>query len=125
MAKETLYYRPNGPQLTVEVTCGHAQDGVYDIYLREPGSHHIIWNEEGDFESDLDDRFPLPGKASEQRGRKLHCSCRVVMLGGDSRYAVFMKVCQGDRLLGVVTESGESDASTVPLDLIARLRPEE
>jgi len=41
------------------------------------------------------------------------------------KYAVFLKLTQDGKLLGTVTESGETSLSTLPLDLTAVIVPQE
>jgi len=121
MPKETIRFDPNGDALSVELTCVHAQDGVYNLYLWAPDSNRPIWERSGDFESSADDRYTLPGSAAEQGGRKAHASMRVILIPPETKYEVRLTVRQGDEDIGVVTASGDSTQSTVPLDLVARL----
>lgn len=121
MAKKTINFDPEGDSLTVELACGHAQDGVYNLYIWEADTNEIVWETFGDFESSADDRYTIPGETRDHKGRKFHASLRVILIPPIKQYDVTLRIFQGGRELGTVIESGESDFPTLPLDLVARL----
>jgi hypothetical protein len=114
---------PKGPQLTVEVRCGHAQAGAYVLKLWD--ANEVVQREEGTFFDPTDDTYKLTGTAAKQVGRLLQCTAELEIIPPIKQFALLMTVWQGSKRVGpVLTASGETDEPQVTRSLFARFTAE-
>ena len=118
MVQEVMF-DGSGSQLKVEIRCGHAQAGAYVLTLWNRNDVHQRW--EGTFFNPDDDTYKLPGRAATHDGRLLQCLFSVEIIPPVQKFALMMTIWQGTQKLGVVTDSGETDASQVTKNLFAQL----
>lgn len=118
---ETVRFRKSGGPIVAEITCGHAQEGAYTLFLWEKDSNSIVMEKKGNFLNPEDDAYELPRPVKQNDGRLLECLTTVVVTPPIHKFAVFLKISQDGKKLGVVSASGESDQPAVTVDLFARL----
>ena len=109
----------NGAELRVEIRIGHAQAGAYKLKLWD--GNKVIHRWEGLFDDPKADNYVLPGKAAEHEGRLLQCRFGVDLIPPIKQYALLMTLWQGDVRIGVLSQSGETDAPEITRSLKARL----
>ena len=116
---ETITFDPSGGPLSAEVRCGYAQVGAYYLKLWE--SNTLVLNEEGTFFNPDDDRYELPGEASEQAGRLLQCTATIELLPPEKRYQLTLALIQDGSEIGSAVAEGETDQHQVTESLFVEL----
>ena len=114
-------FKANGPDLSVELSCGHAQFGAYTLRLWSPDGMTVVNKARGNFFDEEEDRFPLLKPAGANDDHILQCRTRVWLVQEPRKYSVFMVIKQGDVVLAELSDEDETDESTVVVELRARL----
>ncbi len=116
-----IKFNKDGGKLSVEVICGYAQPGSYDLILWEPLENKKVKEWSGNFINTQDDRYDLPQPLKDNHERIVECFVTVAILPPMKNYYVELKVMQDGTVVGTEFVSGESDQPAVTVDLFFRL----
>ena len=121
MATKDVHLNPTGSSVEVEVRCGQAQEGAYVLTLWDGNTKVARW--EGNFLNTDDDKYTLPGDASEQDGRILQCKFEIGITPPITRYHAEMEVMQNGTSVEILDESGDgAGRNLVPVNLFGNLK---
>ncbi|HKV75386.1 MAG TPA: hypothetical protein VJN95_12775 [Gemmatimonadales bacterium] len=124
MPAQSIVFDPEGGPISVEIRCGHAQDGSYILTLW--GHNKVLQRFEGNFLDPHDDTHQFSGKASSHAGQLVQCRVEVAITPPITLYAVIVTFWQDGMNCGSLTASGDAGTlNTVGINLFARLEPLE
>ncbi len=115
-------FKTSGGPIIAEIICGEAQTGSYTLMLWEANVNQIVMEKKGNFINPDDDSYELPTPNSENNERILDCLCIIAIVPPIKKYYVELKVSQDNQFLGSEKASGESDSSTVAVELFIQLQ---
>lgn len=118
---QTIEFNNEGGPIYVEVRCGYAQPGAYDLRLWEADVNEIVMKEEGNFINPDDDSYPLPIPNKKNNCRIVDCLATVTITPPIKDYQVDLRIHQDGSELGIETVSGQSDGPTVTVRLFMQL----
>jgi hypothetical protein len=119
-----VIFKKDGGPIVAEVKCGYAQPGAYKLFLWEANVNKVVMRKEGNFINPDDDSYQLPTPNQDNDARIVDCLATIVITPPIKDYQVDLRISQDGNDLGVVTASGQSDASTVIVELFVKLELE-
>lgn len=98
---DIIKFKKTGGPVIVEVFCGYAQGGSYDLVLWERDRNVNVWGKPkpGTFTNPDDDAYTLPTPNSENDGRIVDSYTSIIVWPNDNAYHVGLRFFQGGQRL--------------------------
>jgi hypothetical protein len=116
-ATQTIHFDPTKGALTVQLLCGNAQPGSYDVSVLDPSMLNVLEHWSGDFQSPTSDRHTIKTPLAQLDGAYIRLTSEVALLPPYNTATVFVTVTQNGQKLGAPSDSETSTASSVEVDV--------
>lgn len=118
---QTIHFDPSGGAPVVQLRCGNAQPGSYDVSLIDGTTCTVLEHWSGDFRSPARDAHTIQYPVANLDGTSLRLTSEVALMSPFNSATVFLTVSQNGKKLGTAFDTETSTESSVEVDMTVAL----